>query len=244
MHRVTATIKKEFWQFSRDRMLILLILWTYTVEVVLCTYALSFEVNNLHLVVYDQDRSQISQRLIERFISTEYFALISLASGLEEIDNLLDAGKADIGMVIPPHFSDKVRQGEGTDIQIILGGTNSNTANTARGYANAILERFSQEMFREFLLKKGERLSLPEVVPRVRIWYNPELKFRYFMIISMIVVAGFLVGVIHIAATMVREKDTGTLEQLIVTPSGSMKLSWQKSSQPSPSVFYSFSQAF
>ncbi|MCI0529455.1 MAG: ABC transporter permease, partial [Nitrospira sp.] len=125
---------------------------------------------------------------------------------------------ADLGMVIPPDFSDRVSQGEGADVQIILGGTNSNTANTARSYANAILERFSHEAFMEFLAKKGQRFSLPEVEPQVRIWYNPELKFRYFMVISMIVVAGFLVGVIHIAATMVREKETGTIEQLVVTP--------------------------
>ncbi len=218
MKRFAAAIKKEFLQFLRDRMLITLILWTYTVEVVMCTMALSFEVKNLHMAVYDMDRSQWSQRLIERFTSTEYFTRALYVSSLKEMDGLLDAGKVDMGIFIPSDFSTAIGKGETGDIQLILSGVNSNTANTARGYANVIIEVFSRDAALEFMRQKGLTEELPGIEPEIRIWYNPELKFRYFMIISMIVVAGIMVGMIHPAATIVREKETGTIEQIMVTP--------------------------
>jgi ABC-2 type transport system permease protein len=218
MQRVAAAVKKEFLQFSRDRMLIILILWTYTIEVVLCAYALTFDVKNLRLAVYDQDGSQLSRSLVERFTASEFFSHATFVSGPGEIDGLLDAGKADMGMIIPPDFSDQVGEGRGADVQIVLGGTNSNTANIARGYAITILNGFSREDFTAYLARKGRLFSLPAVEPRTRIWYNPALEFRYFIVISMIVVASLLVGIVHAAASMVREKETGTMEQLVVTP--------------------------
>lgn len=218
MNRLTAAIKKEFIQFSRDRMLVFLIVWTYTVEVVLCTLALSFDVKNLHMAVYDLEKSQWSQRLVEGFTSTEYFTKALYVSSLKEMDALLDAGRVDMGMVIPSGFSTRVIKGEGEDVQLIFSGTNSNTANTARGYATAILERFSREATIEFMRQKGLSAEPSGIEPEIRVWYNPDLKFRYFMIISMIVIAGIMVGMIHPAATMVREKETGTIEQIMVTP--------------------------
>lgn len=218
MGRVAAAVKKEFLQFSRDRMLIVLILWTYTIEVVLCAYALTFDVKNLSIAVYDQDQSQVSRKLIERFTASEFFGHASFVSRPGEIDDLLDAGKVDMAIVIPFNFSRLVTEGRETGVQLILSGTNSNTANIARGYASTILNGFSREVMEASLRKKGLRFSLPEVDPRTRIWYNPSLEFRYFMVISMIVVAGLLVGIIHAASSLVREKETGTIEQLTITP--------------------------
>jgi len=218
MRRLTAAIKKEYIQFLRDRMLVILILWIYTVDAVLCTMALSFEVKNLHMAVYDQNRTQWSQKLVERFTSTEYFTKAQQVSSLKEMDSLLDAGKVDMGLVVPPDFSESIGKGKRADVQIVLSGTNSNTANTARGYANVIIEGFSRDATMDLMMKKGLTAEPPGIEPRIRVWYNPDLKFRYFMIISMIVLAGILVGMIHPAATMVREKETGTIEQIMITP--------------------------
>ena len=218
MSRMLACVKKEFLQFSRDWMLLLLIFFLYTVEIIMCTYALSFEVRNLHLAVHDQERTQLSQKLVERFTATEYFGKVFLVNGPREIDALLDAGRADLGLVIPPDFSDKVGKGRAAEVQLILSGVNSNTANAARGYAGAIFAGFSHELMVQSLQKRGIQTRLPEVEPRMRIWYNPELRFRYFMVVSMIVLAGFMLGVINTAASLVREKESGTIEQLMVTP--------------------------
>lgn len=216
--RFLAAVKKEFIQFSRDRLLIALIIWTYTVEVVICAYALSFEVRNLRLAVYDQDLSQISRTLVERFTSTEYFSSARYVLGRGEIDTLLDSGTADLGLVIPPEFSDHLLSGRGADIQAVLSGVNSNTANAAMAYTNIIVEEFSVMAVKDLLQRMGRSPELPVVTPQVRMWYNPELEFRYFMVISMIVVASLLVGIVHVAATMVREKETGTIEQIVLTP--------------------------
>lgn len=218
MHRLRSALKKEFLQFSRDWLLIALILFMYTGDLIMCTVALNFDVTNLTLAVYDQDRTQLSQKLVERFTATEYFGRLVPVSSPRQIDRLLDGGEADLALVIPPSFSKLAEAGRGSEVQIILSGINSNVANAARGYANIIVERFAHELVLLQTARQGMVGTLPEVVPRVRIWYNPELRFRHFMAVSMIVVAALMVGIITTAASLVREKETGTVEQLMVTP--------------------------
>lgn len=218
MARLRAALRKEFLQFLRDRMLIILILWTYTIEIVMCTLALSFDVRNLTLATYDQDRSQLSRELIERFTATEYFGRLRSASGPREIDRLLDRGEADLALIVPPDFARRALTGESAEVQILFSGVNSNTANAARGYANAIIERFAHDLLRSHAAAYGYAPMLPEVSAQTRIWYNPELRFQHFMVISMIVIAALMVGIITAAAGLVREKESGTAEQLMVTP--------------------------
>lgn len=218
MGRLKAALKKEFLQFLRDRMLIILILWTYTVEVVMCTLALSFDVRNLTLATYDQDRTQLSRELTERFTATEYFGRLHPAASPREIDRLLDRGEADVALIVPPGFARRALAGEAADVQVLLSGVNSNTANAARGYANVIIERFAHDLLRSHAAAHGYEPMLPEVTAQTRIWYNPELRFQHFMIISMIVIAALMVGIITTAAGLVREKESGTAEQLMLTP--------------------------
>jgi ABC-2 type transport system permease protein len=218
MARLRAALRKEFLQFLRDRMLIILILWTYTIEIVVCTLALSFDVRNLTLATHDQDRSQLSRALIERFTATEYTGPLRSASSPREIDRLLDRGEADLALIVPPDFSRRALAGESAEVQILFSGVNSNTANAARGYASAIIERFAHELLRSHAAAYGYAPLLPEVSSQTRIWYNPELRFQHFMVISMIVIAALMVGIITTAAGLVREKESGTAEQLMVTP--------------------------
>jgi len=217
MERLSAAVKKEFQQFRRDRLLIALILWTYTIEVVLCTIALSFDVTDLRIAVYDGEGSQASRRLVERFTASEYFSKALYIHGPGEIDRLLDGGQADMGIIIPPDFSKIMEQGRQADVQFIFGNTNPNTVNAAMGYSRHIITRFSYDTVAERLARLGYKLP-QGIEPRIRVWFNPGLEFRYFMVISMIVLAGIIVGMIHPAATLVRELETGTVEQLMVTP--------------------------
>lgn len=218
MRRLGAATRKEFRQFSRDWLLLALIAYIYTADVMLCTYALSFEVRHLSLAVYDQDRTQLSRDLLERFSATEYFGRLIPVSGTDAIDRLLDAGGADLALVIPPDFSRLAMAGRAADVQLIVSGTNANTANAARGYARIIMQSFARDLLLGRTAALGVVPDLPRVQPEIRIWYNPELQFRLFMAISMLVVAALMVGVITSAAGLVREKETGTAEQLMVTP--------------------------
>jgi ABC-2 type transport system permease protein len=218
MRRLLAAVHKEFLQFSRDWLLLGLILFIYTGDVMLCTYALSFDVRNLSLAVYDQDRSQLSRKLVERFTATDYFGRLVPVESLGEVDRLIDGGKADLALIVPPRFAELAAKGRPATVQVLLSGVNSNTANAARGYASTILEGFSHDLLREAVATQGALPRLPNVAPSMRIWYNPQLQFRFFMAIGMIVSAGLMVGIITTAASMVREKETGTIEQLMVTP--------------------------
>lgn len=218
MSRLAAAIRKEMLQFSRDWMLLALIAFIYTADVVMCTYALSFEVKHLKLAVYDQDQTQLSRSLIEKFTATDYFGKFYPVTHRKDIDRLLNQGTVDLVLVIPPGFAQEAGRGTASDIQILLSGVNSNTANAARGYANIIVEGFSRQLMQQFMTTQGLNIAYPDILASMRIWYNPELRFRYFMVISMIVVAGLMVGVITTCASLVREKETGTIEQLMVTP--------------------------
>ena len=218
MHRLRAAIKKEFLQFIRDWMLIALILFTYTVEIAVCTYALTFEVTNLSIAVHDDDGTQASRELIERFTASRYFGKASDVGASAELDRLLDSGEIDLGIVIPSGFASDITSGTPTGIQVLVSGTNTNTAVVSREYVHHIVDDYYAEVLTKRMRRTGWSGEAPRLDAVVHVWYNPELNFRYFMVISMIVVAALLVGTIHVAATMVREKDSGTMEQILVTP--------------------------
>ena len=232
MRRWLACVKKELRQLARDRLLLALIAFIYTGDVMMCTYALSFDVRNLRMVVVDEDRTPLSSRLIERFTSTEYFSLASVTDTTVAVDRLLDGGKVDLALVIPPDFSRNVLSGADSDVQVLLGGMNANTANAARGYATTIVAGYAHDAMVAQAQRAGFTANLPEVKLEQRIWYNPELQFRYFNVISMIVVAGLMVGLVTAAAGLVREREAGTMEQLVVTPLGSLELILAKATPP------------
>lgn len=218
MRRLVAAIRKELLQFWRDRMLVALVVFVYTADLVICTFALTFDVKNLRLAVFDQDRTQLSARLVERFTATDYFGRLAFVDRLDAIDRMLDAGEADLALVIPPDFGRRTVAGSRPELQVLLSGVNSNTANAARGYVDVIVERFAHDLLAQAAQARGYSTELPQVVPQIRIWYNPQLEFKHFMAVSMIVVASLMVGLITTAASLVRERESGTIEQLAVTP--------------------------
>lgn len=232
MRRLRAAIRKEFRQFVRDRLLRALVIFVYTADVIVCTLALSFDVRGLKLAVYDGDRTQLSAALVERFTATDYFRAVTSVSDLRALGDLLDADRADIALVLPPGLAQGVSVGRPPAVQVLLSGANSNTASAARGYAMAIVGGFAREQMLAQAAAQGVTIDLPSVRPRTRILYNPQLEFRHFMAVSMVVAAALMVGVITAAAGLVREKESGTIEQLIVTPLRSHELVLAKAAPP------------
>ena len=211
--RIAALVRKELLQFSRDRLMLALVLFLYTGEVVMCTVALSFDVRNLATAVADFDRTPTSRALIDRFGSSGYFSVRHSATREADLARLLDKGQALVALVIPADFSERLARGEPASVQLLLDGSNANTATVAQGYAQRIVAQFAMEQ---------AQASMPGLQPAVdyrpRIWYNSELRYSYFMVLSMIAAAGLVVGVVTAAASIVREKETGTIEQILVTP--------------------------
>lgn len=208
--RMAALLRKELTQFLRDRVMLFLVLFLYTADVVMCTVALSFDVKNLPTVLADFDRSSASRLLTERFRSSGYFDLKYTATRDAELARLLNRGDALAAIVIPPEFSKRLAEGTPATVQLLLDGSNANTASVAQGYAQRIVQNYAISM--------ASPGFAPPIDYRSRVWYNSELKYSYFMVLSMIAVAGMLAGVITTAAGIVREKESGTIEQMMVTP--------------------------
>ncbi len=210
--RLAGLLGKELIQFFQDRLVLALILWLYTVEVVLCTYALSFEVENMPIAVVDQDKGASSRRLVEAFDVSQAFDVAHASSDTDQAITLLSNGTVGMVLVIPHDFEYDYRRSDGAGIQLLLDGSNTNTAANARHYAHEIVNRYE----RQTALLPGPDGGV--AVAATRTWYNPAQTTTAFMALSMIALAGMMVGVIHPAASIVREKERGTLEQLLVSP--------------------------
>jgi ABC-2 type transport system permease protein len=203
---------KESIQFCRDRVTLILILWLYTVEVILCVNAMSFDVKRIPLAIVDLDRSPASRALEQRFLIGDSFIMAGQLSTETEAGAWLQSGRASVALVIPTGFASDLVRDNGPALQILLDGSNSNTAGIARGYALQVIDLFQQSWLRDPRGPHGTVLAV------LRAWYNPDQTFVSFMSLSMISLAAFMVGVIHPVASMVREKEVGTIEQLMVTP--------------------------
>lgn len=215
--RLTGLLLKEVIQLLRDRLILILILWLYTVEVVICAYALSFEAEDMPLAVVDLDRTPASRALVESFLVTDAFQPAGYPTTAPAATDWLQTGQARVALVIPEGFQRDLARSEVPSVQVLLDGTNSNMAAQARGYALEIVSRFRPTPITAAGSGRG-------VQPVVRVWYNADQTSTSFSVLSMIALAAMMVGVIHPAASIVREKESGTIEQLQVTPIGTAEL--------------------
>jgi ABC-2 type transport system permease protein len=214
MNRLSVLIKKEFIQLFRDKVVIALMLYYYTACIILCGYAWNFDVKHLRTVIYDMNRTKISRDIIYRFLSTEYFDLEGYVDNMRSLERYISSGKATVGIVIPPEFSRHLqKEGIKAEIQIIVDSTDANQGNIAIGHASRIISRFSEDV----TLNKIKR-PFPRIDNRMRVFFDPDLKSVYFVVIGHIVIAAFIGSLILPSTGVVREKEKGTIEQLIVTP--------------------------
>ncbi|HLF10897.1 MAG TPA: ABC transporter permease [Gammaproteobacteria bacterium] len=213
IRRLLGLLRKEVVQFLRDRVVLFLILYLYTIEAIMCTRALTFEIKQLPIAVVDQDLSVASRHLVDLFTLTEAFDLRRQSDSPVPLREWLEAGDIAMALVIPTGFEQSYQTGIHPSVQILLDGTNSNVAENARRYALAIVERFAAEQ-----PPLAATATMVATVPVTRTWYNPNQETAAFMVLSMMALAAMLVGAICPAASIVRERERGTIEQLLVTP--------------------------
>ena len=178
----------------------------------MCTMALSFDVKQVPLAIVDLDQTQASRTLKERFLVVEEFRLVRYPADEAEAGAWLRTGRAIVALVIPEVFARDLERDRTPAVQVLLDASNSNTAAIARGYVSQVVDLFQRLWFAD--ADEDEDI----VQPMLRVWYNPDLTFTSFMVLSMIGLAGMMAGVIQPAASIVREKEVGTIEQLMVTP--------------------------
>lgn len=208
--RLGALIRKEFIHISRDPRSLAMAFLMPLILLVLFGYAITMDISNLNAVVYDQDQSAASRDYVERFRASGYFTVVEAAQSHPEVRRALDRGSAHIALVIPRHFARDLEQHRTALVQVLVDGTDANTATVALGYVEAITSRFNETQL-------GESIQLA-VDNRLRVWYNPELKSRWFIIPGLIAVIMTVITALLTSLTVSREWEQGTMEQLIATP--------------------------
>lgn len=219
MGPLLALIRKEFIQFFRSKPLVILVVWTIAVEIAICAYAITYDVTHIGLAVRDLDGSPLSRELLERFRQTRSFEMRFHPTSDQDMDHLLATGRAKLGIVIPQDFSRQLGQTLPTSVQLLLDGSNANTALIALGYARRLILGYAHEITRLWLGRLGISLRyLPEVENRPRAWYNPNLRSVPFVVVSMLILGVMMIAIMLPAASLAWEKEAGTIEQLLVMP--------------------------
>jgi ABC-2 type transport system permease protein len=209
-------IKKEFIQIRRDRRLLPILLIMPVLQLIILGYAVSSDIKHLATAVCDLDRTPRSRALADRFTTSGYFDIRYRPEAEGRIKDLMDAGRVRVGIVIPPRFAARLARRETATVQLLLDGSDSNTANVAQGYVTQII---AAESSRIVLERLGPRGVLPAVLdPTVRVWFNPDLKSVNFMVPGVIALILTIVTMTMTATAIVKEKERGTIEQLIVSP--------------------------
>jgi ABC-2 type transport system permease protein len=217
MRVLIPIIIKELRQIRRDPTSLGMLLVLPAALIMLVGYALNFDVRHIPLAIYDQSHTAESRVFQEKFRQSEFFDQRFDVTGYEEIEELFLGGKAKAALVIPPTFARDLLAGREVKVQILLDGSDANTASQAAAYAAGISIDYSSRLVTEALQRRGRRLDLP-IEFRPRIWYNPDLESSKFLVTGLIGFIIVLTAVISTSMTVVREKERGTMEQILVSP--------------------------
>jgi ABC-2 type transport system permease protein len=218
LSRTLAIAQKEWLQIVRDKRSLVLSLGLPIAMLFLFGYALSMDVTQVKTAVYDQDRTPLSRSLIEKFSHTEYISIYKYVNSNKEIDSLLDKGQVILAVVIPPAFEKKYMSGKAVDVQLLVDGSDASSAMVATGYVKMIMFEFNRDLTFKGLNKSGINDFKIPVDVQTRVWYNPQLKSKNFIISGTIVVVMAIISALITALTMAREWERGTMETLITTP--------------------------
>ena len=210
-------IVKEFRQIRRDPTSLGMLLVLPTVLIMVVGYALNFDVKHVPLAVFDQNRTPASRAFIERFQQNEHFDLRYSVHSYREIEHFFTESRAKVAIVIPPRFGQDLLGGHEVRVQILVDGSDANTAGQAVSNASRLTMDYSNRLATTALWRKGRDLYTP-IDFQPRIWYNPDLVTSRFLVPGLIGFTIMLTAVISTSLTVVREKERGTMEQIMVSP--------------------------
>jgi ABC-2 type transport system permease protein len=218
MNIIFHIIRKEFLQLRQDKKMFGISFIAPILQLLVLGYAASLDVSDMPMVVCDMDHSAASRELVDHFTATGYFSVKGYAERHTDVDQWLDDGHASIALVIPKGFERDLSSGKQAPLQLIADGTETSSASIGFSYASMIVVQYSQNILLESLLKRGQHVTPARVTPEVRVWYNPDLKSRNFMVPGVLGLLLMVITMILTSLAIVKEKELGTLEQLIVTP--------------------------
>jgi ABC-2 type transport system permease protein len=219
LHRIWQLIVKEFIQVLRDPRARFSLIAPPIVQMLIFGYAASFDVRHVTTAILDLDHSQESRELVSRFWSSEYFDVTRNLSNRSEIIDLIDRRKIALAIHIMPGFAEDLRKGQTASVQVVLDGTDSNTALVALGYIGNITQRFSQQYLADHTMRIMPAVArVPSIQLVQRPWFNPDLDATWFFVPGTIGALTLTLVMTMTAFAIVREREIGTLEQIMVTP--------------------------
>ena len=218
--RIIPIVVKEFLELKRDKGARFLLVVPPILQMLLFGYAATFEVHHVSTAVLDLDHSQESRDLIARFTSSNRFDVVKVAQSQRQIDATIDSSDAAVALVIHAGFAELLRKGQGAPLQVIVDGTNSNTALIALGYINTIATEFAQDYATDLMqrVQGVQGMRQVQVTLEQRPWFNPDLNGRWFFVPGVIGTLTLVTIVNLTAFAIVREREVGTLEQIMVSP--------------------------
>ncbi len=218
-NRLVSLVRKEFIQIVRDPRTLYFTFAIPVIQLFLLGYTATTDVRNVPLAVFDQDRGPAARRLIDAYLSADYFRVIQTVGSEAEMRALIDDGDALAGMVIPPDYGQKIAAGRTATVAFVLDGSDPNVASTSFAAAELIGQAHSTEITVERLAQRGILSQFqPSLEVRAQVWYNPDMVSAFFMVPALIGMILQLMTAMLTATAIVRERERGTIEQLIVTP--------------------------
>jgi ABC-2 type transport system permease protein len=218
LRRTLAMARKELLHIVRDPRSLIAAFTQPLLMLLIFGYALSLDVDRIPTIVYDLDKSPVSDSLIKSFRGSRYFDVVEEAKGYDSIDRAIDTRRALLAVVVPTDYSRNLLEGREAQVQLLLDGSDSNTASIAQGYAEGLIQAFAQQTRENAQsMRTGSVMHVP-VEARVRVWYNTDLVSRDFIVPGLIGVIIMIIASLLTSLTVAREWENGTMEQLLSTP--------------------------
>jgi len=218
MHRVIAIIRKEFIHIIRDPRSLGMAIAMPILLIFLFGSSLSLDVDNVPLVVWDQNPTHDSREFIGEFTDSRYFGLSRYVTSYSEIEEAIDKREAILALVIPNDFSRKLESGRKADVQLIVDGSDANTATIAIGYAQMVTDGYTSSLLIKIAQKQGGKTMIIPLEAKPRVWFNQNMQAKNYIIPGLIAVIMMVIAALLTSLTIAREWENGTMEQLITTP--------------------------
>ena len=220
MWRIIAVAKMEFLHLRRDLRSLIIVIFLPMLILILFGYALTFETKNVPVALWDDDNSPLSRSLVDRIENSGYFNTKYQVDSDSQLDYLIDSGKAAVALRIPSDFSSRISSKKSAMIQIIIDGSDNQTASQVLSYIQVLIQSFSSEILMDILQSEGKVVSR-QFLPlnfKPRIWFNQELKHRNYLIPGLIGLVLMMTTVTAVSLTVAREQERGTIERIMVSP--------------------------
>jgi len=218
LKRTWAISRKELIHIRRDPISLLQVILLPIVLLLLYGYALTFDIKNVTVAVYDQEKSQFSEDFINQFRGADYFRLEKFTQDYGELKRRIMDHRVQVGILLPFDFSRQYQTGQTATCQALVDGTDSNTANIILGYIQAVTSAYNQKLLAQRIMAKGPGRGEMPVDSQTRFWFNEDLESRNYIVPGLIAVIMTVVGALLTALTIVRELERGSMEGLMATP--------------------------